>query len=206
MKLHVNPLSSNSRRVLAVTAYLGLKPDIKVLDFGKGDHRSQNFLALNPNGAVPVLELNDRVLTESRAIIHYLASLKPEARLVPTDPLEQVEVLRWQFWDAAHFSPPHGTLFFQRVLQPLMGGEPDEGRVRDAEAQIERYSKVLDNYLGGKTWLVGRSITVADFTIAASLAQGLDAGANLDRFGNVKSWYAHIAELDAWQSTAASKG
>ncbi len=202
MRVHVNPLSSNSRRVLAVAAYLGIKIDVRVVDFGKGQHRSPEFLLLNPNGAVPVLEHHDRVLTESRAILHYLSSLKPEARLVPTDVVEQVEVLRWQFWDASHFSPPLGTLFFQRVLQPLMGGEPDEGRVRDAEAQLERYGKVLDNYLGGRNWLVGRSITVADFTIAASLAQGIAAGAKLELFPNVKAWYAHIAELDAWQSTA----
>lgn len=202
MKLHVHPLSPNSRRVLAVASYLGLKLDIKVVELGKGEHRSPEFLQLNASGAVPVLEFNDRVLTESRAIIHYFSSLKPEARLVPSDALEQVEVLRWQFFDASHFSPPNGTLFFQRILTPMMGGEPDEARIRDAELQFERYAKVLNNHLGGRTWLVGRSITLADFTLAASLANGLLAGAKLDAFPNVKSWYGHIEELDAWQATA----
>ncbi|MGC4095406.1 MAG: glutathione S-transferase family protein [Polyangiaceae bacterium] len=201
MKLHVNPLSSNSRRALAVANYLGLKPEIRVVDFGKGEHRSPEFLALNPNGAVPVLEDGDWILTESRAILHYLAAQRPESRLVPSDAKEHAEALRWQFWDAAHFGPPTGTLFFQRVLKPMMGGEPDESRVRDAETQFERYGQILNDRLSGRDWLVGRSITVADFTVAASLAQGIAAGIKLDAFANVRAWYSHLAELDAWRNT-----
>lgn len=201
MKLYVNPLSPNCRRILAVANYLGLTPEIKVVDFSQGEHRSPEFLGVNPNGAVPVLEEGDWVLTESRAILHYLASQRPEARLVPTEPKELAEVLRWQFWDAAHFGPPNGTAFFQRVLKPMTGGDPDESRVRDAETQFQRYAKVLDSHLANRTWLVGRSITVADFTIAASLAQGAAAGISLEAFPNVRSWYSHLAELDAWRNT-----
>lgn len=201
MDLYINPLSPNCRRVQVVAAYLGLKPELKIVDFGKGAHRSPEFLALNPNGAVPVLDDGGLILTESRAIQHYLAAKKPEARLVPTDPKEFVEVLRWQFWDASHFSPPNGTLFFQRVLQPMMGGEPDEGRVRDAEAQFARYAKVLDDHLGGRTWLVGRTLTVADFTVACSLMHTAATGVKLDALSNVKAWFEHISELDAWQAT-----
>ena len=201
MDLYINPLSPNCRRVQVVATYLGLKPELKVVDFGKGAHRSPEFLALNPNGAVPVLDDGGTILTESRAIQHHLSAKKPEARLVPSDPKEFVEVLRWQFWDASHFSPPNGTLFFQRVLQPMMGGEPDEGRVRDAEAQFARYAKVLDDHLGGRTWLVGRTLTVADFTVASSLMHTSATGVKLDAFSNVKAWFEHISELDAWQAT-----
>jgi glutathione S-transferase len=201
MDLYINPLSPNCRRVLAVAAYLGLKPEIKILDFGKGEHRSADFLRLNPNGAVPVLVEDGQVLTESRAMLHYLSAKKPEARLVPTDPKEFVEVLRWQFWDAAHFSPPNGALFMQRVLTVMSGGEPDEGRVRDAEAQLSRYAKVLEDHLEGRPWLVGRVLTVADFTIASTLMHSAAAGVKLDAFPNVKSWFSHISELDAWQAT-----
>jgi glutathione S-transferase len=205
VKLHVNPLSSNSRRALVVASYLGLKPEVVVVDFGRGQHRSAEFLKLNPNGAVPVLEDGDLVLTESRAIVHYFAGKKPEARLVPTDPVEFAEVLRWQFWDASHFGPPNGTLFFQRILQPMMGGEPDEGRVRDAEAQLHRYAQILDAHLAGRTWLVGRNLTVADFSIAASLMHSTAAGVSLDPYPNLKSWNDHIGELDAWQATEPKK-
>jgi glutathione S-transferase len=205
MDLYINPLSPNCRRVQVVAAYLGLKPELKIVDFGKGVHRSPEFLLLNPNGAVPVLDDGGLILTESRAIQHHLSLKKPEARLVPSDPKEFVEVLRWQFWDASHFSPPNGTLFFQRVLQPMMGGEPDEGRVRDAEAQFGRYAKVLDDHLGGRTWLVGRTLTVADFTVAASLMHISATGVKLDAFSNLKAWFEHINELDACQATEPKK-
>jgi glutathione S-transferase len=201
MDLYINPLSPNCRRVQVVAAYLGLKLELKLVDFGQGAHRSPEFLARNPNGAVPVLDDGGLILTESRAIQHHLAMKKPEARLIPSDPKELVEVLRWQFWDASHFSPPNGTLFFQRVLQPMMGGEPDEGRVRDAEVQFARYAKVLDDHLGGRTWLVGRTLTVADFTLASSLMHTHATGVKLDSFANVKAWFEHISELDAWQAT-----
>ncbi|MFZ5895715.1 MAG: glutathione S-transferase family protein [Myxococcota bacterium] len=206
MKLYVNPLSPNCRRVLAVADYLGLTPEIQVVDFSKGEHRSSEFLALNGNGAVPVLEDGDWILTESRAMLHYLATLRPESRLIPTDPKELAEVLRWQFWDAAHFSPPNGTAFFQRVLKPMTGGEPDESRVRDAEVQFERYAKILNTHLENRSWLVGRSISIADFTVAASLAQGIAAGLKLDAFPNLRSWYSHLAELDAWRHTEPKAG
>lgn len=201
MKLYVNPLSPNCRRVLAVANYLGLTPEIKIVDFSQGEHRSSEFLGLNPNGAVPVLEDGDWILVESRAMLHYLAAQRPDSRLVPSDPKELAEVLRWQFWDAAHFGPPNGSAFYQRVLKPMTGGEPDESRVRDAEAQFERYAKILDTHLAGRTWLVGRNITIADFTVAASLAQGTSAGIKLDGFPNLRNWYAHLAELDAWRNT-----
>lgn len=205
MKLYVNPLSSNSRRVQVVASYLGLRLETVVVDFGRGEHRSAEFLKLNPNGAVPVLEDGGHVLTESRAIIHHFAAKKPEARLVPTDPVEFAEVLRWQFWDAAHFSPPNGTLFFQRILQPMMGGDPDESRVRDAETQLSRYAQILDAHLEGRTWLVGRTLTLADFTIAASLMHATAAGVSLEPYPNLKSWHDHIHELDAWQATEPKK-
>jgi glutathione S-transferase len=55
--------------------------------------------------------------------------------------------------------------------------------------------------LGGRTWLVGRTLTVADFTLASSLMHTHATGVKLDSFANVKAWFEHISELDAWQAT-----
>ena len=63
------------------------------------------------------------------------------------------------------------------------------------------YAKILDAHLDGRTWLVGRNLTLADFTLAASLMHATAAGVKLDPYPNLKSWNDHIGELDAWQAT-----
>src|SRR3974390_1077846 len=119
MKLYYNPLSPNVRRVRLTAAVLGVELEEKRLDFAKGEHKSPAYLALNPNGAVPTLVDGDYVLTESRAIMQYLASKKPESGLLPRDEAARADVTRWQFWDAAHFSPQLGTFTFQKLLKPM---------------------------------------------------------------------------------------
>ena len=130
MKLYMNPLSPNVRRVRLTAAVLGLALEEKTLEFAKGEHKNPEYLALNPNGAVPTLVDGEFVLTESRAIMQYLASKKPESGLLPRDEQARADVTRWQFWDASHFSPQAATVVFQRLLKPMMGmGDPDAAKV-----------------------------------------------------------------------------
>src|SRR5262245_36187395 len=104
MKLYMNPMSPNVRRVRLTAAVLGLKLEEQALDFTKGEHKHPEYLALNPNGAVPTLVDGEFVLAESQAIMQYLASKQPESGLLPLDEQVRADVTRWQFWDAAHFS------------------------------------------------------------------------------------------------------
>src|SRR6516162_42971 len=133
MKLYINLMSPNVRRVRLTAAVLGLTLEEKKLDFTKGEHKNPEYLALNPNGAVPTLVDGDFVLAESRSIMQYLASTKPESGLLPRDERTRADVTRWQFWDAAHFSPQVGTLAFERLLKGMMGmGDPDQRKIDDA--------------------------------------------------------------------------
>src|SRR5215510_1363043 len=130
MKLYINPMSPNVRRVRLTAAVLGLQLEEKKLDFAKGEQKNPEYLALNPNGAVPTLVDGDFVLTESRAIMQYLASKKPESGLFPSAQQARADVIRWQFWDASHFSPQLGTLTFQKIIKPMFGmGEPDQDKI-----------------------------------------------------------------------------
>src|SRR5687768_16771967 len=167
MKLYMNPTSPNVRRVRLTAAVLGIELEEKALDFTKGEHKSPEYLALNPNGAIPTLVDGEFVLTESRAIMQYLASKKPDAGLLGRDETARADVTRWQFWDAAHWSPALGTLTFQRFLKPMFGmGDPDAAKVAEALEGIRRFGAVLDKRLAGKTYVVGDSLTLADLTIA----------------------------------------
>jgi glutathione S-transferase len=204
MKLHHNPLSPNDRRVRLTAAVLGIQLDEHKIDFAKGEHKSPEYLALNPNGAIPTLVDGDFVLTESRAIMQYLASKKPESGLLPKDEQARADVTRWQFWDAAHFSPHLSTLFYEKMLKGMMGqGEPDTGKIDDALANFRRFAGVLNKRLDGKKYLVGGTLTVADLTIASSLMYAQPLEVPLAEFPNVKSWFESITALPAWKQTSA---
>ena len=202
MKLYINKLSPNVRRVRLTAAVLGLKLEEIALDFTKGEHKKPEYLALNPNGAVPTLSDGDFVLTESRAIMQYLAAKKPEAGLLPSDERGRADVARWQFWDASHFSPQVGTLVFQRMLKPMFGmGEPDAAKIEEALVNLRRFAAVLNQHLDGKTYVVGKALTLADLTLASTLMYAKQVDVPLAEFPHVQSWFNRITELDAWKQT-----
>jgi glutathione S-transferase len=202
MKLYVNLLSPNVRRVRLTAAVLGLALEETKLDFAKGEHKHPDFLALNPNGAVPTLVDGDFVLTESRAIMQYLASKKPASGLLPGDERGRADVTRWQFWDSSHFSPQLGTLAFQRILKAAFGmGPPDAAKVDEALTNFRRFAAVLDKHLDGRRYVVGEALTVADLTLASSLMYARQSEAPVAEFPHLQAWFARISELDAWKQT-----
>lgn len=207
MKLYENALSPNARRPLLVVEHLDLDVERVHVDFMKGDHKKPEYLKLNPNGMVPLLVDGDFVLNESRVIAQYLASKKPESGLWPADERTRFDITRWQFWDAAHFSPQLGTLAYERMVKPMMGmGEPDEGKIKEAEERFARFAGVLDQHLAGRSHLVGSSLTVADLSVGCSLTYVTPAGMNLDPYPGLKSWLGRIAELDCWTKTQPRMG
>lgn len=203
MKLYINAMSPNVRRVRLTAAVLGIALDEKPIDFAKGEHKHPDYLALNPNGAVPTLVDGDFVLTESRAIMQYLAATKPESGLLPRDERGRAEVTRWQFWDATHFSPHVGTLVFQKLIKPMMGmGEPDLGKIEEALVNWRRFGAVLNQRLDGRHYVVGDSLTLADLTLASSLMYARQVDLPLAETPQVQSWLGRVTELEAWRKTA----
>jgi glutathione S-transferase len=202
MKLYMNAMSPNVRRVRLTAAVLGMNIEEKNLDFAKGEHKNPEYLALNPNGAVPTLVDGDFVLTESRSIMQYLASQKPESGLLPRDEKARADVVRWQFWDASHFSPQLGTITFEKLIKVMMGmGEPDQRRIEDALTNFRRFAAVLNERLKGKKYVVGDALTIADLTIASSLMYAKQTDAPLGEFTNVQAWFSRISDMDAWKKT-----
>lgn len=205
MKLYMNKLSPNVRRVRLTAAVLRIELEEQELDLRKGEHKSPEYLALNPNGAVPTLVDGDFVLTESRAIMQYLAAKKPEAGLLPRDEAARADVTRWQFWDASHFSPNVASVVFEKLIKPMFGmGEPDAGKIADGLAAFRRFGAVLDKRLDGRTYVVGDALTIADLTLAATLGFARQAELPLAELPHVDAWLSRISALDAWRKTSPS--
>lgn len=204
MKLYHNPLSPNVRRVRLTAAVLGIELEEHVLDFSKGEHKNPDYLALNANGAVPTLVDGDFALTESRAIMQYLASKKPEAGLLPKDEQQRADVARWQFWDASHFSPHLGGVAFEKLIKPMMGlGAPDAAKIADGLANFRRFGAVLDKRLEGRQYVVGNQLTIADLTLASSLMYAAQSEIPVSEFPNIEAWFGRISALEGWKKTAA---
>jgi glutathione S-transferase len=203
MKLYMHPMSSNARRVRLTAAVLGIELEEHKVDLAKGEQKHPEYLALNPNGAVPALVDGDFVLTESRAIMQYLASKKPESGLLPRDEAARADVTRWQFWDSSHFSPALGTIFFQKILRPMLEkAAPDAQKIEEGLANFRRFGAVLDRHLNGKQYVAGAALTLADLTLASSLMYAKQIDAPLSELPNMQAWFSRITDLDAWKKTA----
>ena len=121
----------NPRKACAVARYLNVPIDYVHVDLGKGENRTPEYLAVNPNGKVPAFEDGDLKLWEANAIMCYLARAAG-SDLWPGD-ARQIEVIRWLCWNSEHFTRHAGSLYFQNIVKPALGfGEPDEAAVKEA--------------------------------------------------------------------------
>ena len=148
MKLYDWPNSYNSKKIRAVAFETDTRLELVPVDMTKGEHKTPQFLAKNPNGKVPVLEDGSFTVWESNAIICYLAAQDSSRRLLPQDPKRRSQVDRWMFWQTAHLSPSIGKISYERLWKARMGqGASDESVVAQAMPEVERYLGVLDSWL-----------------------------------------------------------
>jgi glutathione S-transferase len=202
MKLYMHPASPNSRRVVMTAAILGIPLETAHVDLFTGAQRKPEYLAINPNGAVPTLKDGDFALSESNAITQYLASKKPGNTLWPNDPSTRADITRWQCWELAHWSPALRIYIFENMFKKLRGlGDPDPAELKKADEMFKRFATVLNNHLANRDYLVGDNLTLADISIASHLMYTQPARIPLDDYPNIKRWFARIEALPAWQES-----
>ena len=203
MKLYNANLSPNALRVRAVVNELGIALEMIDVDLRKGENRSETFLALNPNGKVPVLVDGDFVLWESRAIDAYLAAAKPESGLYPTDLRKRAIVDQWSYWQAVHLAPAVQRVVFERLLKKRFGmGEPDDKAIEPQLKDVAQFLAVLDANLAGKEWVAG-AFSIADFAVASTFPYARAAGLPFDDFANISAWYSRMEAKPSWQAAVA---
>jgi glutathione S-transferase len=188
----------NPRKACAVARYLNSPVEFVYVDLLKGENRTPEFHAVNPNDKVPVLDTGVKRLWEANAIMCHLARAA-NSNLWPDDE-RQIEIIRWFSWDQAHFSRHAGTLFFENVIKPVLGlGNPDQAAVVEATAAFVRSAEILDAHLSGRDFLIEDSLTLADFAVATLLPDAAGCGLPLSSFPQIQRWQARLDELDAWR-------
>ncbi|GAK25657.1 MULTISPECIES: glutathione S-transferase family protein [Serratia] len=172
LKLLGKASSINVRKVLWTSHELALP--LTREDWGSGFRSTQTaeFLALNPNGLVPVLIDGERVLWESNTICRYLAGREGRQDLLPTEPGARAEVEIWMDWQATELNNAWRYVFMSRVRQDA--AYQDSQRLAAAEREWNRLMGMLEQHLAqGKTYIAGATFSLADVVIGVSLNRWL---------------------------------
>jgi len=189
LRLHDCAFSGNAYKVRLLLTLLGLPFERIEYDILEGATRTPEFLRLNPNGRVPVLEFEDgRVLAESNAILAYLAD---GTRFVPADRFERAQVLQWLFFEQYSHEPNIATLRFW-VTHGLIDEERRplvEGKRRWGYAALD----VMERHLARRRYFVGERYSIADIALYAYTPVAGEGGFDLARYGNVLAWLDRVA-------------
>ncbi len=203
MKLYYHPASTTSRPLALFIAENGLKLDMQVVDLFTGEQYKPAFEAINPNHMVPVLEDGDFRLTESSAILKYLADAF-NSPLYPKDLKQRARVNERMDWVNTQLSRDlcYGVVYPQ--IFPFHKRRSDEAQNATVEWSKQRaqgWLKVLnDSILGAdNAYLCGDNITIADYFCVPFLAMGEVTGSDFSAYPNIQKWLGRMKSLKSWK-------
>ena len=194
MKLYNLPPGTNPRRVRIFLAEKGIEVPMVDIDMMKDEHRTPDFLAINPLGTLPVLELDDgTILTESIAICRYFEALHPEPPLFGRTALEQAQVEMWDRRIELEFMRPiseafrHGDDFWKDRLTQV----PDYAEV--ARERVFENLSWLDDRLADREFIATDDYTVADISAQCGFLLGKNTGTPIpETCANVLRWFEAV--------------
>lgn len=187
----------NSVKVLIALEELGLPYALKPVNVRKGEQKNEAFLALNPNGKVPVLVDDGFVLTESAAILVYLA--EKTGKLSPQEAIGSARVFEQLFFHASGLSPAFGNAGFFKRSSP----EPQPIAEARFVTEAERILGLLDARLALQTFVTGEEFTIADIAHFGWMWRIQFPGLTLDGQPNLSRWYEAVAARPAVQQAIA---
>lgn len=196
IELHCFGESGNAYKAALPMELAGLDWRPVFVDFFNGATRTEAYRRdINAMGEAPVMVDGDVTLTQSGVIQQYIA--EKTGRFGGADADEAREVLRWQFWDNHKLSGQAGTVRF------LMNFVPEEKRpqpvIEFIQARLRATYKVLDAHLAGRDWIVGRDVTVADFSCCSYLYYPEPFGFDRADWPEIDRWLGNIQSLDGWK-------
>src|SRR5437763_3214565 len=177
MKLYDYAASCNCYKVRLLLAHLGIPYERVPIDIFDGQTLTDEYARMNPARTTPVLETDDaRYLQESNAILVYLARGTP---LLPDDPFELAQVMRWLVYEQADIVATIGGLRFRLLAGRLEPTDPRAVRRREAGLDVLR---LLDDHLTGNDFFVGGRYTIADIAGYGYTHRADEAGIDLEPF------------------------
>ncbi|HYE00222.1 MAG TPA: glutathione S-transferase family protein [Alphaproteobacteria bacterium] len=195
LRLHDNLASGNGYKARLLLRWLGLPFERLDYDLDAAATRTPEFLALNPNGRIPLLEYPDgRRLAESNAILCHLAEGTP---WMPADPWDRAQAMQWLFFEQYSHEPNIATVRFWITHRTPMTPWLAESLVRKREAGYAAL-RVMDGHLADRDWFVGDRATVADIALFAYTHVAEEGGFDLAPFRAVHHWIDRFQSLPGW--------
>jgi glutathione S-transferase len=187
MTYYYAPMSTAVRTTWAVEE-LGIPCERVRLDIQKKETKTEAFLKLNPNGAVPLLVVDGTPIFESTAILLYLAeTYGVDKGLYPAPGLKRAETLKWVIWGNVGFYDPVSR--WMRNTASYIPAEQHNAKAAEAaKADLGAAMQILDQALAGKSYLVDDRFSMADLAISSYLGWLMFMGYDYSAFKNVKAW------------------
>jgi len=192
-RLYDSPISGNTYKVRLLLHLLGIEHERVDLDIERGETRTPEFLAKNPNGRVPVLELGDSTcLAESDAILFYLAEGTP---WLPHDRLGRGQALQWMFFEQYSHEPYIAVVrhWVHLGIENDKGPELDERKKRGYQAL-----DVMEGHLADRDWFVGAdrgAPSIADIALYAYTHVAHEGGFDLQPYPAIRAWLERLAAV-----------
>ncbi len=188
--LHDNLGSGNAYKVRLLLSQLGQAFKRIEYDVTRGETRTAEFLALNPDGRVPLLQFPDgRGLAQSNAILFYLAQ---GTDYLPTDSFEQAQVLQWMFFEQYSHEPFIAVArYWLHFLDPR---EVDKDALEEKWRRGYQALDVMERHLNGADYLVGGAYSIADMALYAYTHVANEAEMDLAPYPGIRRWLDRVAE------------
>jgi len=200
LEVYLDPCTVNSRKVLAGLDLLGTQYNFNHIDYFTGQHKSPEYMKINPHATVPAAVDGDLHITESNAILQYVAD--ESGSVYPKDAKQRCKVNRWLLWEASAWFPSCYVYLVEYVVKPLLNAEPDQSVIDDEAPKWNKLAGILDAQLAKTKWLTGDDVTIADIAVAAPMHLHAAQRLPLDQHPNLKRWMTEgIEKLPSWQKT-----
>ncbi|MEQ1864889.1 MAG: glutathione S-transferase family protein [Micropepsaceae bacterium] len=189
--LYQDPRSGNCFKAVLTAAQLGIPLKTVDIDVVSGFTRKPEFLAKNPNGRVPALELDDgRILPESNAIVWYLAEGSP---LIPDDRFLRAQMLQWMFFEQYSHEPYIAVARYWMVFAPKDKLREKEHLIPEWHAKGNAALSVMEGHLQKNDWFAGGKYSLADIALYAYTHCAEEGGFDLKKFPTVGNWLKRVS-------------
>ncbi|HEX6660915.1 MAG TPA: glutathione S-transferase family protein [Sphingomicrobium sp.] len=189
--LHEYASSGNCYKVRLTAAIVGKHLERREYDIMKGETRTPQFLMeVNPNGRIPVLQVDYRFIPESNASCYYIAD---GSTLIPTDGFDHADMLRWMFWEQYNHEPNVATLrFWKDHIGHANLTEAQKHQIPGKREAGDAALKLMDKHLEARDWFVAGHMTLADVCLFPYTHVAHEAGFEMHLYPRVANWLERV--------------